>query len=93
MSYEYLGRHRVCDLCGREVSDFLGHLTTNHGIRDASDYAAQLEKKHSVDRAADEFHVFVLKLQEKLASGEITIDEYRRLIVERSPMRSSQAGH
>jgi hypothetical protein len=69
-----------CPLCGDNRSDLLMHLSVTHRIRDLDHLREEMEKKESVLRRREEFNKFVERLKERVSKGEISWNDYRKLV-------------
>ena len=63
-----------CPICGRYFSDILKHFVLKHDIKDMNQLQQIINKKA-------EFRAYVEELKQKRKKGEISAEDYRRLVM------------
>jgi uncharacterized membrane protein len=71
-----------CDICGKEVKDILRHFVIAHGIKSINHLKVEINgaEKEKIKRA--EFRKYVEELHEKIKRGEISTEDYRKLVTQ-----------
>lgn len=73
---------KECPFCKKHTSDFLQHLSIQHEIKSADDYAKKMNILSENKHKKEEFANYVEKLKKMKHDGEITSEKYRELITE-----------
>jgi len=71
---------KECAICGKLVSDFLGHLSISHNIKNKEEFEQKIKAIENDKHKQKEFSAYVDKLKSMLATGDISYEEYRELI-------------
>jgi hypothetical protein len=70
-----------CEICGKDFDDMLQHLVIVHDIENLEHFEEEIGKTHSRELTKQEFAAYVKDLHAQRASGVISAEMYRELIM------------
>jgi len=73
---------KPCPFCNKNTSDILEHIRFSHDISSVEEFNEKLAKLESRKVQQQAYGDYVLELQAKEKKGEISAEDYRRLITE-----------
>ena len=71
-----------CNICGKEVVDILRHFAIAHRIKSINHLKVEIEKAEKEETRRAEFRKYVEELNERIKRGEISTEDYRRLVTQ-----------
>jgi hypothetical protein len=73
----------ICPFCKKEFVDILKHMVLIHDIKSLEHLKEEIIKAEKIDGKKYDFSVYIEELKEKIKLGEISLKEYRELLVEK----------